>query len=109
MKYPKLLTILMLSLSLFAYSQPKILPSAFRSDIKRLIEDYPRQFASIRGMVLEEKPQTVEYACLIQPAEVHESVIVEYSTHHKPVYSWEGMILRTEEFEVARDKYKWLF
>ncbi len=83
--------------------------NAFRNDVQKVVEAYPHQFAAIRGEVVVKNPQCVEYASLLKPNGAQESVIMQYSSSHKPVYSWQAVMLTTEDFEEAAKKYKWLY
>lgn len=83
--------------------------SSFRNDVQKVVEDYPQQFASLRGEIIEQNPQTIEYASLVKPAGAMETSIVRYSSNTKAIYSWQAIMLSTEEFEEAAKKYKWLF
>ena len=83
--------------------------NAFRNDVQKVVEAYPHQFAAIRGEVVVKNPQSVEYASLLKPNGAQESVIMQYSSSHKPVYTWQAVMLTTEDFEEAAKKYKWLY
>ncbi len=83
--------------------------NAFRADVQKVVEDYPHQFASIRGAVVLTNPQTVEYSSLLTPQGVEASSIVQYSSVNKAIYSWQATVLTTESFEDAQKKYKWLY
>ena len=84
-------------------------PSAFRNDIQKVVEDYPHQYASVRGKVIAKNPQTVEYASNVKPEGAQETMIVQYSSRGKDIYTWQTTLLATEDFEEAAKKYKWLY
>jgi len=114
MKCTRPLTLLLLAFSLSAQSQfklPSLNPAnnAFKADIQKVIEDYPHQFASLRGKVIEKNPQSVEYASLVKPQGAQESSIMRYSSNKKEVYTWQAVMLATEDFETATQKYKSIF
>ncbi|MER3464686.1 MAG: hypothetical protein C4329_10060, partial [Chitinophagaceae bacterium] len=101
MKCTRPLTLLLLAFSLSAQSQfklPSLNPAnnAFKADIQKVIEDYPHQFASLRGKVIEKNPQSVEYASLVKPQGAQESSIMRYSSNKKEVYTWQAVMLATE-------------
>jgi len=85
------------------------LNNGFRTDIQKVVEAFPQQFAPIRGEVLMENPQTVEYASTVRPSGAQETMIVKYSSMLKPVYSWQSVLLATEDYDEAVKKYKWTF
>src|SRR5687768_1190891 len=70
--------------------------NGFRADVQKVVEDYPHQFASIRGEVVVKNPQTVEYSSLLTPQGVEASSIVQYSSVNKAIYSWQATVLTTE-------------
>ena len=112
MKHTKqLLSLAFLCSAIAAQSQLVKLPinNAFRTDVQKVVEEYPHQFTSIRGEVVNKNPQTVEYASLLIPDGAQESVITKYSSRQKPIYSWQAVMLTTEDYETAVKKYKWLF
>ena len=83
--------------------------NAFRADVQKVVEDYPHQFASIRGPIVVTNPQTVEYSSLLTPQGVEASTVVQYSALSKDIYSWQATVLTTESYEEAQKKYKWLY
>jgi hypothetical protein len=112
MKYPTqtLLYASALFASFTAIAQPKLAPNAaFRNDVQRVVEDYPKGFASIRGAALEHNPQTVAYASKLTPSGASEASITQYSSGGKAIYSFQTTLLDTEEFKDAAKKYNWLY
>lgn len=81
----------------------------FRNDIQKVIEDYPKGFASIKGAPVQQNPQTVEYASKLIPVGATTSSITQYSASGKNIYSFQATMLATEEFAAAEKKYKWLY
>lgn len=112
MKVPKLkLLFAAASLcSLATHAQLRLpIPNAFRSDVQKVVADFPSQFAALRGDVRMTNPQTVEYASLVQIDKAEDCIITRYSSNAKPVYSMQAVMLHTEDFKEAEKKYKWLF
>lgn len=113
----KKLTALFLSGSLFfifaasAHAQLR-LPGLSNSDVRQALEkviaDYPKDFATLKGEVLHNNPQTVEYASLLQFKSSEKNTIIQYSGK-EPVYSWQAQMFTTEEFTEVEKKYKSLY
>jgi hypothetical protein len=80
--------------------------SGLRDDLQKVVESFPHQFQEIRGDVVSKNPQTVEYASLVKPSGAQEAMIVKYSSEAKPIYSWQSVLLSTEDYEEAAKKYK---
>ena len=96
--------------SVFSHAQLRLpVPNAFRTDVQKVVADFPSQFASLRGAVLMTNPQTVEYASLVQVSKAEACVITQYSSNIRPVYSLQAVMLRTEDFAEAQKRYKWIF
>ena len=83
--------------------------SSLRNDFQKVVADYPVNFENIRGRVIDENPQTIEYASQVQLSDAQECVITKYSSGLKPIYSWQANMFVSEDFEAAAKKYKWLF
>jgi hypothetical protein len=83
--------------------------SAFRTGMQKVVAAYPEQFAPLRGEVLLQNPQTVEYASLLMPAGTTAPTITQYSAAAKAVYSWQALLVKSEDFEEAVKKYKWAY
>jgi hypothetical protein len=92
-----------------ASSSSPALSTSFRNDIQKVVEEYPHQYARLRGEVINKNPQSVEYESRIKPGGAQDAVIVEYSSDGKEVYTWQTTLLVTEDFEEAAKKYKWLY
>lgn len=109
-KQPTLVVAAVFLCSLTAQAQLRIpVPTAFRSDVQKVVADFPSQFASLRGEVRITNPQTVEYASRLQVDKAEDCIITRYSSNTKPIYSLQALMLSTENFEEAEKKYHWLF
>jgi hypothetical protein len=106
MKYPLLLTA-SLFMHLAVTAQLKIpLPGPIRSDIQKVVEDYPSGFSDSRKHVVAENPQTIEYATRWKPTGAEEASVVKYSSGKRAIYTWQATMLSTENFDEAVKKYK---
>ena len=79
-----------------------------RSALEKVITDYPKEFASLKGEVIANNPQTVEYESLLNFKTAEKNIIIRYSGV-QPIYSWQAQMFTTEEFEAAEKKYKALY
>ncbi len=85
------------------------LTSHLRNDVQKVVAEYPGGFARLRGEVVTTNPQSIEYASLLMVSKAESCTITRHSSHGKPVYTWQAVMLTTESFEEAEKKYKWLF
>jgi hypothetical protein len=83
--------------------------SNIRADVQKVVADFPYQFKSIRGEVIDKGPQSIEYASLLQVGDLKQCSIMQYSSGTKYIYSWQAMMLVTEDFETAAKKYKSIY
>lgn len=78
------------------------------SDIKKIIEDYPNRFINLMGEVITRHPQSTDYACNFKVNGAEESFITRYSAK-KEVCSFEAVMMTTENFDKAKQKFRSLF
>jgi hypothetical protein len=92
------------------YSQLKfpVTNNDLRTNLSKIISDYSNQFASLKGDTIAVYPQTIEFSSRLDFKEAPQNSIVLYRSE-KPVYSWQGIFLSSEDFEEASKKYKWLY
>ena len=100
--------LIMLSLTSMAQIRAPFTNNDLRNSLEKVINDFPRELNTIKGDVLVENPQTVEYASLLTFKGSEYNTITKYLSA-KPIYSWQATVLTTEDFETAVKKYKWLF
>lgn len=78
-----------------------------RNNLSKVISDFPNQFSSFKGDTIVNNPQSVEFASLLDFKGAEKNSITQYKSAN-PVYSWKARLLKSEEFEDAAKKYKWL-
>jgi hypothetical protein len=78
-----------------------------RNNLGKVVADFPNHLSNIISGVKAENPQTVEYASNLEFKGAEENTVTKYNGA-KPIYSWQAVLLTTEEFEDASKKYKWL-
>jgi hypothetical protein len=111
-KSVKTLALLTISILLFNFSNAQLkLPSVngIGSDIKKVIEDYPDRFANLLGELIVQNPQSTDYQCNFKVNGAEETTITRYSSKNNNVCSWQSLMLTTESFEKAKQKFKTLF
>ena len=106
-------TLLLLACAAAFTSRAQLRPPAtfnsFKQDIQKVVAAYPHGFTAITGDVVEQGPQTISYASLVVPKGAQESTVTRYSAELKKIYSWQAVMLTTEDFEDAVTKYKSLY
>jgi len=110
MKCLKLTVLLLLFDFIYASAQLKLpITSSIRNDFQKIMAEYPEHFETIRGEIINQNPQTIEYASQLKLGDAEDCIITKYSSGNKPVYSWQALMFRSEDFEAASKKYKWVF
>ena len=79
------------------------------NDIKKIVEDYPNHFSNLVGEMLVENAQSVEYKCNCSVTGAEEISITRHSSKANNVYSWQTLMLTTESFEKAKQKFRSLY
>ena len=108
----KLIT-LIFSISTFTvFAQNKIpllkVSNTVKPDIEKVASDYYDHFDNIKGEQTDETQNTIEYESKILPKGALESSITQIKGLHN-VYSWQAVMLNTDEFEKALEKYKQIY
>lgn len=95
--------------SFFSNAQLKLpVANSIAADVKKIIRDYPDHFSSVKGEIIAEHPQSTDYQCTLKINGTEESSITRYSSG-KEIYSWQTVVLTTESFEKAKQKFRSLF
>src|SRR5689334_20821656 len=87
---------------------PGITNGDVRQALEKVITDFPKDFATLRGEVVSDGPQSVEYASLLSFKTAEKNSITKYSGN-QAVYSWQAQMVTSEDFTVAEKKYKSLY
>ena len=110
MKCSRLPVLLFFFVFNYAYAQQKLpIDNSLRNDFQKIVTEYPLHFAGIRGGIVNQNPQTIEYRSEIKLRDAMECSIIKYSSGSKPIYSWQGVMFMSEDFEAASKKYRWIF
>lgn len=112
----KRVTLSFLFIALFCFSfaakaqlkLPGLSNGDVRQALEKVISDFPKNFSTLKGDVITDEPQRVEYASLLQFKTAEKNTITSYSGK-LPIYSWQAQMLTAEEFAAAEKKYKSLY
>lgn len=78
------------------------------ADVKKVINDYPNHFANLMGEMIVQNSQSTDYKCVFNANGAEETTVTKYSSN-KNVCSWQAVMLTTESFDKAKQKFKSLF
>lgn len=109
-KFPVLITI-SLAWLLTSHAQIKLPPIAnpIQAEMEKVVKDYFNQFMNIRGDEIAQNPQSTDYHSNITLQGSEDCSVTKYSSTNNEVWSWQAVMLTTDEFETAKKKFKTLF
>ena len=109
MTAPKLTAIALLFLGLNSKAQLKfpVTNNDLRTNLSKVITDYVDGFSALKGDTIALNPQSIEFSSRLNFQGCEHNSITQYKAKN-PIYSWQALLLTTEDFEEASKKYKWL-
>ena len=107
---PQLVGLIIFLACLETQAQPKfpVTDNDLRINLEKIIADFPNNLSGVRGDTLEINPQTIEFSSLLDFKMAKQNSIFEYKSASRPMYSWQALLLETENYDEAAKKYKWL-
>ena len=98
---------ILFSLVSTSYSQIKLhVANGIAPIVKKVLQDYPNRFANLQGELLIEHAQSADYACNFKVEGAEQATVSVYSSTNKKSASWQALMLTTDDFELARKKFK---
>ncbi|MEO8582694.1 MAG: hypothetical protein ABI415_02795 [Flavitalea sp.] len=74
--------------------------------LQKVIADYSVSFRNIKGPIVSQGAQTTDYSSKVQIPGSISSIITQYNSSSKDVYSWKCVLMQSEDFDVISKKYK---
>ena len=110
MKKIYLLLLILTAQELSAQSKLRVFKTApsIKPDIERVVNDYYGRFFHFLGEKIDENLNTIEYKSKLLPQGALQSTIIQLK-NQRNVYSWQAVMLSTDDFEKAVEKYKELY
>jgi hypothetical protein len=107
---PELVTSIFLFLCLSSSAQLKlnVADNDLKNNLSQVVSDYVGGFSSLKSDTIIVQPQSIEFATRLNFKGCEMNSITQYKSEH-PFYSWEALLLTSEDFDEASKKYKWLF
>jgi hypothetical protein len=73
------------------------------------VRDFPNRFHNIKGDVIAQRAQTVEYKSTIQVPGSSSCVVTKHVVPNNDSYSWSCTAFITKDFAAAKNKYKEIY
>jgi len=108
----KTITLVLIISALNGLAQSKIpllkFSNTIKPDIEKVASDYYNHFNNIKGEQTDETQNTIEYQSKILSKGAVESSITQIKGLQN-VYSWQAVMLNTDDFEKAVEKYRQIY
>lgn len=78
-----------------------------RNNLSQVLSDYVMGFSSLKGDTISVDPQRIEFTTRLDFHGCEQNTITQFNSRNK-IYSWQAVLLTSEDFEEAAKKYKWL-
>jgi hypothetical protein len=102
-------SLFLLKISLLGQVKLPAVDNPIKSQMETVVKDYFNQFINIRGEETADNPQTTEYRSTISLNGSEECSITKYSSKNSNVWSWQAVMLTTEEFSKAKKSFQTLY
>lgn len=87
-------------------AQTKNTFTTIRPQLEKVINDYPNQFALIKGQQNQAYPGTIEYGSKVEMKSAVETKIIGFPANKKINWMWEAKLLVTEDINELKKQYK---
>jgi hypothetical protein len=101
-----LLSSAIILIAVFSSAQTKNSFTTIRPQLEKVINDYPNQFALIKGTQNQGDPSVIEYTSKVEMKGAVETKILGYPANKKINWLWEAKLLVTEETKEMQKQYK---
>jgi hypothetical protein len=101
-----MLTTAIAVIAISSSAQTKNPTISIRPQLEKVINDYPNQFALIKGVQNPGDPSVIEYSSKIEMKGAVETKILGYRAHKKINWLWEAKLLVTDEVAEMQKQYK---
>jgi hypothetical protein len=79
--------------------------NAFQADVENVILDYPNSFQHYIGNEIVNNPQSTDYTSLLKIRGAQECTITKYPAKKRDRYSYQAVMITTDEFETAKNTF----
>ena len=73
--------------------------------LQKVIQDYPNHFINIKGAQVTGSPRTGQYYSTVEVPGSVNCVLTRYAATKKEIYSWNCVILESQKFTEAKNKF----
>jgi hypothetical protein len=91
------------------FSQDDVFSNKTNVALEKVIRDYPNHFHNIRGEMVSQHAQVVEYKSTISVPGASNCSIWKYNVSNNEVYNWNCTTFNSPNFMQARSKFKEIY
>jgi hypothetical protein len=104
-----LLTIAFLLNAAWLFSQDDVFSNKTNVALEKVIRDYPNRFLNIKGEMISQHAQVIEYKSTISVPGASYCSIWKYNVANSEVYNWNCTTFNSPNFMQARAKFKEIY
>jgi hypothetical protein len=101
-----LLSSAIILIAFFSSAQTKNTFTTIRPQLEKVINDYPNQFALIKGTQTQGDPNVIEYSSKVEVKGAVETKVLGYPANKKINWLWESKLVVTEDTKEMQKQYK---
>lgn len=105
----RVFSFLILFTTAFAGLSQGVFTNDVNSALQKVIQDYPNHFSNIKGAQVNGNTHTVQYYSTVEVPGSLNCILVQYGATKKETYSWRCVMLESERFTDAKDKFAELY
>jgi hypothetical protein len=98
---------LLLMASVSVHAQFHIVPvnNDISNALSKVLTDYPDHFDHIKGNIIDQDVQTIDYSCTVNIPGADSSVITQNGPTKDNIYSWKSVLFTTDDFDKVKTKF----
>ena len=75
------------------------------SALTKVLQDFPNHFNTIRGEIISQDVQAVNYMSTVNITGADSSIIIQNGSDSDYIYSWREVVFNAEDFDEAKQKF----
>ena len=104
-----IITIVIITTLSFAGTAQGVFTNDVNSALQKVIQDFPNHFVNLKGAQVKGNRRAVQYHSTVEVPGSLNCVLTEYSANKKDIYSWTCIMLASDNFGQAKNKFNELY
>ncbi|MBS1597177.1 MAG: hypothetical protein JST75_03055 [Bacteroidetes bacterium] len=102
-------TLAFIILSSAVMAQEDVFSNKTNIALEKVVKDFPNRFHNIKGDVIVQQAQTVEYKSTVQVPGATSCVVTKHVISNNDSYTWSCTAFTSRDFNIAKNKYKEIY